>query len=190
MEQVPGNRCRLHIINNMHEGASYYRQVVLKIPGIAGPGNVGTSFQFDDQPDLRYARIQAMEAYTASALSVAYPEPSVVLPDAQAKLVTFVFETNDPDDVKHQKGADGRFQSTLQTVKWLPFTAINRLQNQATNTASFVRQLVPFKDLYITWQKSFINIAPGGLANTVDTAIVLGVWYTFLNKQGKEIVRT
>jgi len=173
----------------MHNGVSYFRQVVLVIPGIAG-GNTGTQFTFTDQPDIRYARIQSIESYFSSDLSNTYPQPVAVLTDSLANKVSLIMETNDPDDITHMKGSNGRFQGTLQTIKGLPLTAIHRMQNQATNNASFVRMNYPFKDEYITWEKSFVNIAPGGLSNEEDVAIVLGVWYTFINKEGKEIQRT
>lgn len=171
-------------------GAEYFKLVTLKIPGIAGGGNTGVQFQFQDQSDIRYARITGLEVYFASDLQYSQPEPVAVLADAEACKVSITLETNDPDDIAKLKGANGRFNSTSQTTRWMPLTALHRLQNQATNNASFARQLMQYKDLYVVWEKCFINIAPGGLANTTDVGIVLGVYYSFLNSQGQEIKRT
>jgi len=174
------------------EGKSYARLVTLKVPGVPG-GNASTTLTFPMQQDIRYARIQAIEAYFASDMAVAQPETIAVLPDNLASKVSLVLETNDPDDMGHTKGKDGRFSSTTQTTKWLPLPAFHRMQNQnvaSGSNSSFVRYLFEYKDLYVSWEKSFVMIAPGGLGNTTDLAIVLGVWYTFIDKEGKAIKRT
>lgn len=175
----------------MITGLSYFRQVVLKVPGMAG-GNPGTQFNFLDQGDIRYARVIALEVYAASALTHSQPEAIPVLPDNLMPKCTLILETNDPDDVKKTKGEMGRFNSTTQTQKWQPFTSLNRIQATSgiSPNSPFVRQLMFYKDLYITWTKSFVQVAPGGLMNTTDLAIVLGVYYTFLTPDGKEIKRT
>lgn len=175
-------------------GNSYFRLVTLKIPGIAG-GNTGTQFTFEDQADIRYARTLHLEVYFANDLAFAQPEAVPNIPDAQANLCSLVLETNDPDDItmvggEKSKGHSGRFTSTTQTQKWLPLTAIHRVQSTAAIAAPFVRQLLHYKDLYITWQKSYLAIAPGGLGNATDIALVLGVWYTFIDEKGKPIKRT
>jgi len=168
----------------MHNGASYYTQVIFTVPGKAGPGNLDTQFTWDDQPKIRYARVQHIEALLASDLATCYPGNVALLPDNQANLVSIVLETNDPDDITGLKGKAGQFQGTLQTQQGIGLTQLRRLQNVATNNSSFVRHLFPYKDMYVQWQKSFINISPGGLANTTPLAIVLGVWYTWTTKDG------
>lgn len=154
-------------------------------------GNLGEQFSFQDQADLRYARTLHLECYFANSLQVSFPEKVPVIPDALANKCVLVLETNDPDDITKSKGAAGSFTSTTQTQKWLPLTALNRVQSTNIGAnAPFVRQLMTYKDLYITWQKSFLQLAPGGFGNTTDLALVLGVWYTFLTEQGKPINRT
>lgn len=172
------------------KGNSYFRLVTLKIPGIAG-GNTQTQFTFVDQADIRYARTIHLEVFLQNDLTHAFPENVPNIPDAMASKCVLVLETNDPDDITHSKGEQGRFQSTTQTQKWLPLAAIHRTQTQnGALSAPFVRQLLEYKDLYITWQKSYLQVAPGGFGNTTDIALVLGVWYTFIDLQGKPIKRT
>lgn len=166
--------------------ADYYRQVVITIPGIAG-GNTGSDFTFNDQPDLRYARMIAMEAYFAEDLSHAQPQPVPVIPGALAPKVSLVFRTNDPDDLTKKKGANGQFTGTLDTIQWLPLTAIHLSQSFGTAPGAFVRNAIAWRDRYIVWQNSHVKIAPGGLGNTTDVSIVLGCYYSFLNTEGKEI---
>jgi hypothetical protein len=168
---------------------SYYKLVVLKIPGIAG-GNTGTQFSWNTQSDIRYARIIAIETFFRNDLSHAQPEPVPVILDADAPKITVTLETNDPDDIQNSKGTDGRFTSTSQTQRYIPATALHRVQSTFGATpAPFVRMLTFYKDLFVVWEKSFISIAPGGLGNTADVAFCMGVWYTFLNKAGKPIPR-
>jgi len=171
-------------------GNSFFRLVTLKIPGIAA-GNTGQQFDFTDQADIRYARVLHLEAFFQNDLAFSFPEPLPVIADVLANKCALVLETNDPDDLTGEKtNAPGRFTSTTQTQKWLPLTAIHRVQSQGgILSAPFVRQLLSYRNLYITWQKSFLNVAPGGLGNTVDIALCLGVWYTFIDIHGKAIQR-
>jgi hypothetical protein len=170
-------------------GFSFFRMVTLKVVGIPG-GNTQTVIAFNNTntADLRFARIQAMEVYWENDMSHAQPENTPVISDIISNKMSLVFETNDPDDTTKAKGKDGRFTGTSQTQKWIPANALHRMQS--TNGAPFVRQLMLFKDLYVTWEKSFLQIAPGGLNNTTDLAFCLGVYYTFLNTEGKPIPRT
>lgn len=178
------------------QGNSFFRLVTLKIPGVVG-GNLGAQFTFTDQAQIRYARTLHLEAYFANDLAYSYPEQLPVIGDAFAPKMTLTLETNDPDDMKvgnsltkSKEIAPGRFSSTRQSQQWLPFTAIHRVQSFLGTPAPFVRQLLSYKDLYITWQKSYVSFAPGGPANVTDIAVVLGVWYTFLTVDGKKIQET
>jgi hypothetical protein len=170
-------------------GYEYMTTVKLIIPGKAG-GNTGTSFTWEVQEKIRYARILAIEVIPRSAMAVTAPDNIQVVSDADLSKIQFSLETNDPDDITKAKGRDGRFQGTLQSLQYVPCTIFNRLQNGTTTTASFVRQLVPFKDTYILWEKSNIFISPNGLGNTTDLAFVLNVHYSWLDEKGKPITRT
>jgi hypothetical protein len=180
--------------------ASYYRQVVLKIPGIPG-GNQGTVFTFDDQPDIRNARTVALEVYFASALDMSQPAKIPVIPDVYAPRITLRFETNDPDDPTFTKGkpqVQGSrettgFTGTLNTVQWIPASRLNVMQGVATPSglvpAPWSWPNIMWKDRYIVWQKSDVWISGQGLGNTTDLALVVGVYYSFLTVDGKPIVR-
>lgn len=178
----------------MITGASYFRLVTKIIPGVAtAGGNTGTEFSFADQPDIRYARLQGMVFLTDQDMSIAQPETAPLVSAAQIGNISFVFETNDPDDFpktggkpgEKSQGNDGRFGTTLNTIEWIPASLLHI--NQGTGLAgspSFVRQMIQWKDRYIIWQKSKIKWAPGGPGNTTDIAVCLAVFYTFTNSQG------
>jgi hypothetical protein len=172
-------------------GQSFFRLVTLKIPGMPG-GNKSNQFQFTDQADIRYSRCLALECYFNNDLNFSVPEPLPVVQDLFAPLCSLTLETNDPDDLNGSKtNSPGRFSSTTQTQKWLPCTAIHRVQSFGLTPAPFVRQLLQYKDLYIAWQKSFLNVGgANGFNNTTDIAFCLGVWYTFIDLHGNEIQRT
>lgn len=166
--------------------------MTLKIPGMPG-GNKQTQFQWTDQADIRYARTLCLEAYFANDLAYAYPEILPVVTDNMAPSCLITLETNDPDDLTgHKTISPGRFGNTTQTQKWLPATAIHRIQSQAgPQSAPFVRQLLQYSNLYITWQKCYLTVTtPNGFNNTTDIAFCLGCWYTFIDRNGKEIQRT
>ena len=172
------------------EKADYYREVILVVPGVAG-GNTGANFTWLDQPDIRNARMIGMEAYFSSDLAYCFPNNVAVIPDNKANLVTLIFETNDPDDIDYKRGGTpGNFTGTLNTIQWLPLTALHvqQTQNGATS-GSFRRSMIFWKNRYIIWQKSQIQLAPGGLNNTTDVAIVLGCYYSFLSEGGKPLPR-
>lgn len=180
---------------------SYYRQVVIKVPGVTPGGNTSPIITFGPQNDLRNARILAVTTYFASALAFAQPQSSLpVVDDSFSPFITFKFETNDPDDVKKVKGIPqtiekgGGFSGTLDTIKWIPAADIQVINGFPTaagvSPAPFVRNHIEWKNRYIVWETSGAWITGGGLKNTTDLAIVLGVYYTYLTEDGLEIVRS
>lgn len=176
-------------------GKSYFRQVYKVIPGIPVVGNAQTDFTFDDQPDLRYARITNVCFFNAADLTTSRPNQIALLPAAAMNQISFSFRTNDPDDplvedkaspTKNliRPGGDlGRFSRTLESVQYIPATLLHVNQN---NTNS-VWEMLEWYNTYIIWQETKIQIQSGGLLNTVDYAIVLGVWYTFFGVDGDVI---
>jgi hypothetical protein len=167
---------------------SFFRLVTLKIPGIAGAGNVGTNFEFPDIGDLRYARTQSIESYSREDLAYSFPEPTQVIPLSQFPLVTLIFNSNDPDKTAKEQGEHGRFSTTIDSQRWVPLVTLHPVYNGTTGANVMFNKF--YKDLYIVWQKSQANIAPGGLANTTDQAIVLGIYYTFTDIKGIPYQRT
>lgn len=166
-------------------GMDFFRLISIKVPGIAG-GNTQTVFTFPDIGDLRYARTLWLNVYCAEDQAVSWPENVANIPVAQLPLCSIVLNTNDPE--KENEGADGRFTSTIDSIRYMPLAAIHNIDSNGGTPWSF--QTPMFRNTWVVWQKSSIYIAPGGLGNTTDLAITLGVWYTFFNLQGKPVKRT
>lgn len=182
--------------------ASYFRLIYKIIPGVAG-GNIGQDYTFDDQPDIRYARLQGLCFYTDADVAVAFPTSTPLVSAALIQNISFTFFTNDPDEypLKDQatgkavkdpdakaSGELGRFSGGQDTIEWIPASTLHVNQsNTAGGQPSFVRQMIHWKDRYVVWQKSKIKFAPGGLGNVNDVAIAIGCWYTFMSPNGQII---
>lgn len=182
------------------KGIGHSRMVTLTIPA----NNTNNSISFVDQPDLRYARILALETFTTTDFANSVPDNIPVITDAQMNNIAVTFETNDSDDlqmngmtasqlISSNKALDnpnvsGRFRTTSQNIKWQPLATFHRIQN--ATPAPFVRELLLFNNIYITWDKSFITmptpINPGGSA----VSVIFQVYYSFTNIFGTEIRRT
>jgi hypothetical protein len=167
--------------------ADYMKLVTLTVPGVPAPGNTGTQFTWNDQQQLRYARVLWIEAVFAETLTHAQPQTVPIIPGNLASKVSVIFRTNDPDDIEKKKGDNGRFSGTLDTIEYLPLALLNPVQSFGGSPAPFVRYVPYWRDRYIVWQESHVQISPGGLGNTTDVAICLAVYYTFLNDKGKII---
>jgi hypothetical protein len=183
----------------MQSNVSYFRLITKIIPGVAGTGNTTTSFTFNDQPDLRYARMTGLVFLTDADMEKSQPEAAPLVSAALINKISFTFQTNDPDDMaipgttaegiqKKRKGEAGRFSGTLDTVQWIPASLlhINQSNTPAGVNPSFVRNLIHWKDRYVIWQKSNILLS-SPLLNTTDVAICLGAFYTFTTVEGKII---
>lgn len=171
-------------------GISKSRLVSIIIPA----NNTASQIAFPDQPDLRYARILGMETFTASDLATDM-NGVANLPDANLNGVMLVLETNDADQLfeNEANSADnpnnnGRFRTTAQNIKWIPLTTLHRVQN--ATPAPFVRELLEFGNIFISWDKCYLNmpvpINPGGS----PICVTLNVYYTFRSIYGKLITRT
>ena len=169
-----------------HEKRSFYRTITLKIPGIPG-GNKGTEFSFPDIGDLRYARTVSIDSYCSEDMAVAFPEAVPLISGTQLPSCCLVLNTNDPE--RKNQGSDGRFTSTIDSIRYLPLTSIHR-SNVFNGSVPSVWESYEFGNTWIVWEKSTIRVAPGGFNNTTDICVYLGVWYTFFNTDGKEVKRT
>ena len=174
-----------HEMHHNKHGFTFFRTITLKIPGIAG-GNKGTEFSFPDLGDLRYARTVALEVYCAEDSAYAFPEAVPVMPVAQLPLVCLVLNTNDPE--KNNQGEDGRYTSTIDSVRYWPLSALHRINSNSSTP--YVYEMLRWANTWIVWEKSTVKIAPGGLNNTSDLCIYLGIYYTFFNVDGKPVKRT
>jgi len=172
-------------------------------------GNTSAEIKFPDQPDLRYARILGIETFTASDLAQTSPGGVAVITDAQLKLINVTFETNDADDWQEEHNADGspilnargqmtlkqpnnpnetgRFRTTSQNIKYQPLTTFHRVQN--ATPAPFVRELLAYNNIFITWDKSFITM-PTPITPVSALAVVFQIYYTYRSITGKLITRT
>lgn len=179
--------------------AGYFRIVTKIIPGVAG-GNVSQQFTFDDQPDLRNARLLGMVYLTDQELKQAPQTNTPVISAAQMPNISFNFMTNDPYDFGRKggghpdpnqkvQGEQGKFTGTLETIQYIPASLLHVSQSGGVGggTPSFVRQMIMWYDRYIIWQKSEMNFAVGGLGNVTDVALCLGVYYSFFDSKNQII---
>ena len=185
-----------------------------------------TQIKIEDQPDLRYARVVAIETFTFSDMRATFPSNYQMVDGVDMSKIAVILETNDPDDTGHylmneageytdvkglplpvgakpiyvpanQALGNGRFTSTQQNIKYLPLSGLHRLQNAGSPGAPvagpdpFVRELQTFYNLYVSWDKCFLQVINGGLGNTlVVKGVALQVYYSWLDINGKRIVRT
>lgn len=179
----------------------------LQVNVIIPANNTSAEIKFPEQSDLRYARILGLETYTATDYAQATPGNTAIITDAQIKLINVTFETNDPDDWQEQLDAagnpimqnggymlkpdnpsnTGKFRTTSQNIKWQPLVDFHRVQNTAT--APFVRELLEYNNIFITWEKSFITM-PTPISPIADLAVVFQVYYTYRSITGRLISRT
>lgn len=174
---------------------------------------------FPDQPDLRYARIVAMEAIFNSDLAMSQPSNYQVVDGTDARKLTVILDTNDPDDTGHwlvnpetgepilkngqhvwvppkmAQHTAGRFTSTQQNQKYLPLACLHRVQNAGSATSAilgpdpFVRDLQTFYNMYVSWDKAILQVQNGGLGNSVNKAVCLMVYYSWLDINNMPIPR-
>lgn len=182
--------------NNFIYG-SHYRQIEILI---TTDQSTQTVILIPDQPDLRYARVLNIEAYTVSDLSNSLPSGYPVIADNLINKIALTLETNDADvdpefntlnKVNSQGVSEqtpGRFTSTQQNYQFMPLASLHNIQNASNN--AFQRAVRYYPDMYVTWQKCQLLIAPGGLGNNANIAVVLGITYTWLTVSGKMIPRT
>lgn len=177
--------------------AGYFRIVTKILPGVAVTGNTAQSILFDDQPDLRNARLLGLVFMTDQELLQAPQTNTPVLSAANMPKVSFNFMTNDPYDFPKKGGApgakvqgeQGRFTGTLETIQYMPASLLHVSQSGGVGggTPSFVRQMIMWADRYIIWQKSEIIFSQGGIGNLTDVAICLGAFYSFFDNHGNII---
>lgn len=177
-----------------NKGLVKTRLVTVIIPD----GSTATQVFFDDQPDLRYARILGMEVFVRAAnfaqgdLAQSIPLGIAPLPVAQLKNIAVNLETNDPDkwnDV-YQLGENpnntGRFRDTWLTIKNQPLVTFHRIIGESRQVAPGVKSLFEFNNTFVSWSKSYLTIInpPGAFAY----AVCFQVYYTFRSINGKLIL--
>ena len=120
-------------------------------------GSTLTRFYFPDLPQLRNAKIEAIQTYIAGAISLTPLTGSTPVTAADAK-----------------KSFLTLYQGDLQLIYNIPILAFNNIQEGAAPT-SFVFELPSMNDIDISWTKSFVSL-PSALATT-NVAYSFGVYY-------------
>jgi hypothetical protein len=118
-------------------------------------GSTLTRFYFPDLPQLRNAKIEAVQVYVAGAISATPLTGStpVTLADAKKSFLTL-------------------YQGDLQLIYNIPLVGLIDINDGA---APFVFQLPSMNDIDISWTKSFVSL-PTALATT-NVAYSFGVYY-------------
>lgn len=209
---------RLHhnIDINLIIGKAHSKQI--EIPILVSDA-AATQIKIPDQPDLRYARIVAVEAIFQSDQKFSQPSNYLIVDGPVATKCTLSLDTNDPEDTgywktdpvtgqpimrggqpvwvpsKYNMETAGRFTSTQLNQKFMALTSLHRIQNAGSPTSAvagpdpFVRDLQTFYNMYVSWNGNCNLFIAGGLQNTVNQAVVLQVYYSWLDINNMPIPR-
>lgn len=129
-----------------------YESVEIQIPS----GTSLTRFYYPDLPNLRNAKVTAIEVYTSGAMSATPLTGSTPLSSADLKKATLTLYNGD-----------------LQLVYNIP---LFNFVSIVDGTNPYVFQLPSIDGINITWVKSYVNFSS---APTGATAISFGVFYNF-----------
>ena len=129
-----------------------FESVEINVPN----GSTLTRFFFPDLPQLRMAKIEAIQVYVAGAISATPLTGStpVTVADAKKSFLTL-------------------YQGDLQLIYNIPLLGLNNIQEGTTTP--FVFELPSMNDIDISWTKSFVSL-PTALATT-NVAYSFGVYY-------------
>ena len=128
-----------------------FEAVEINVPS----GSTLTRFYFPDLPQLRNAKIEAIQVYAAGSITATPLTGStpVVLADLKKSSLTL-------------------YQGDLQLIYNIPLVALQNISDSAT---PFVFQLPSMNDIDISWTKSFVSL-PTALSTT-NVAYSFGVYY-------------
>jgi hypothetical protein len=128
-----------------------FEAVEINVPS----GSTLTRFYFPDLPQLRNAKIEAIQVYVAGAISATPLTGStpVTVADAKKSFLTL-------------------YQGDLQLIYNIPLVSLIDINE---STTPFVFQLPSMNDIDISWTKSFVSL-PTALATT-NVAYSFGVYY-------------
>lgn len=164
---------------NLILGKAHSRMIEI---GITVDQATQTQIKIEDQPDLRYARIVAIETYTYTDMQATQPSNYQMIDGVDLSKISLVLETNDADDTGHylvndagqyvdKKGipitagmmpiyvpskqalGNGRFSSTQQNQKYLPLASLHRIQNAGSATSP-----LPGPDPFVLDLMTFYNM--------------------------------
>ena len=128
-----------------------FEAVEINVPS----GSTLTRFYFPDLPQLRNAKIEAVQVYAAGSISATPLTGStpVALADLKKSFLTL-------------------YQGDLQLIYNIPLVGLNNIQEGST---PFIFELPSMNDIDISWTKSFVSL-PTALATT-NVAYSFGVYY-------------
>lgn len=128
-----------------------YQAVEISVP----TGSTLTKFSFPDQPQLRNAKIQAIQVYTPTVVTATPLSGSTPVTLADLKKSTLTL-----------------YQGDLQIILNLPLLNFNGISDL---TSPFVFELPEMNDIDISWTKSYVNVSTA-LATT-NVAYSFGIFY-------------
>jgi len=137
--------------------------IELILPGVATTGNQSTKIQFNDQPYLRFKKIQGVEVLNSSDMTLS-PSNKTPISNAQMKGAYLTLYLNDP-------------QNPANVGEWIqnvPFTILHRIQNASNDP--FIRSMFNLNDVVIYWEKCYISL-PAAYANTTDVSFLIQVYF-------------
>jgi hypothetical protein len=133
------------------------------LPGVATTGNQQTKIQFNDQPYLRFKKVQGVEVLNSADMTLS-PSNKTPISNAQMKAAYLTLYLNDP-------------QNPANVGEWIqnvPFSLLHRIQNAATDP--FIRSMFNLNDQVIYWEKCYISL-PVAYANTTDVSFLIQVYF-------------
>jgi len=131
-----------------------FEAVEISVPS----GSTLTRFYFPDLPNLRNAKISAIQVYTAGTITATPLTGSTPVTTADLK-----------------KSFLTLYQGDLQLVYNVPMISLNNIVNSATDP--YVFELPAVNGITVSWVKSYVNL-PTALATT-GVAYSFGVYYNF-----------
>ena len=132
-----------------------FEAVEISVPS----GSTLTRFYFPDLPNLRNAKISAIQVYTAGSITATPLTGSTPVTTADLK-----------------KSFLTLYQGDQQLIYSLPLISLNNMVTGATPDP-YTFELPAINGLTISWTKSYISL-PSALATT-NVAYSFGVYYNF-----------
>jgi len=131
-----------------------FEAVEINVPS----GSTLTRFYYPDLPNLRNAKITAIQVYTAGIITATPLTGSTPVTTADLKKSTLTL-----------------YEGDLQLVYNIPLLNFNNIVNSAADPYTF--ELPAVNGMTISWVKSYVNV-PTALATT-GVAYSFGVYYHF-----------
>ena len=138
--------------------------VELKVFGVAGTGNTGTRFQFQDQPYLRFKSILGIDTFNGTEVPKS-PTGATVVTSTETTLGFLTLYINDVDNPS----------SVGEWMQNIPLVLMHRVEQPATGNV-FVFDPFLMYGQTIIWDKSYITLS-SPLNNTADRSFLFNVYF-------------